>query len=138
MRKLLVFLLSVFVLSCGGKNIGKTILYEGPMDGNFKSSDILVGYFQEVKRCMGIDSDISYPVVRILDGDHVMCGDRIKEGCTLSSGLIILPKTTSDWVIKHELVHYFLLKTQGSVDPAHTSDWFWKCGGRISISEDTK
>lgn len=135
MKRILPFAF-ILLFGCAGKEIGTKVLYEGPINGNFVSSDVLVGYFHKVKNCMGIEEEVPYPQVVIYDGDHVVCGDRIKEGCTLTDGKILLPKKTSDFIVQHEFVHYLLSQTTGDLDPGHKSEEFWKCAGRIHIADD--
>ena len=138
MRKIVVsllFVVALIVSGCAKKRVVGEMLFRGSIGSNIKASDVLKEYFYKVKNCMGITADIEFPVVEIYDGNGVMCNGMVLSGCTMTDGTIRLPVNTDNFVIMHEFVHYFLLKTTGDVDRYHTSEWFNKCAG-IVIKND--
>lgn len=108
------------------------VIYQGDIEGDYKSSDDVLAQVLAVKDCMGL-TDRSFPLPQITGmsgGNGVQCGDQVKLGC-YTPGMIIVPNDVEVDIIAHEAVHHYLYLSTGDLDAAHKSDWFLKCGGPI-------
>lgn len=125
--------------SCGVKRafeepvVTDTLIYEGSLDGNFKSSRKLMGWFGDVEECMGAEG-VEPPQIRVLEGNRVMCpgNDEARFGCH-RSGTLWMPKSGLENVWKHEYVHYILWKQTGDGDSEHRHEAFRQCSGLVLL-----
>ncbi|MEM4409117.1 MAG: hypothetical protein QXI19_10290 [Candidatus Caldarchaeum sp.] len=130
MRKvmaLLTLFVLVLALSCA-KPPKAQVLYSGALSGDFASSEKLLGYYAQVKACMGVTEDITPPALVVYEGESVVCDGKVKRGC-YTPGTVHLPVNTSSAIIKHEFIHHILWAKTGDLDPSHKSEWFGRCGG---------
>lgn len=125
-----MFLILVLLIACIESTVGKRVIYEGNLVGNYKSSDDFVKFFNTTKECMGITNDVPLPMLRVMDdkANKVMCGAKVKDGCFQPPDLIVLPINSDTDIIKCEMVHYLLQVTTGDLDANHNSKYFELCG----------
>jgi hypothetical protein len=124
---IVLFVVLVFSFSCAGRPVART-LYSGALDGGFGSSERLMGYYAQVKACMGIGEDVPPPALVVYEGESVTCDGKAKRGCYMP-GTVHLPENTTSALIKHEFIHHFLWVQTGDLDARHRSEWFGRCGG---------
>ena len=146
LTKLIVFCFIVALFSsCGMKKLtpATEVVYEGPLAGDgvttYPSATKVVQSCMQVKICMGL-SDMDYPLPEIRGmsgGNAVQCGDKLKEGCYTSDGVITVLHGGDADIIAHECVHHWLYLHTGDLDPFHESEYFLECGGSLRLTEDS-
>lgn len=114
--KILLSLVVLFFLGCGAIRLDVAKMQ---------------GMKEDVKACMGVTQEIPPAVIQITENDYVICNNFKRNGCFQAPNTIILPRHTTENVIKHEWVHYILYITTGDLDAAHASPFFLKCSGLI-------
>ena len=114
--------------------LASTVVYQGDLQGNYKSADDVVAVVNAVKDCMGLhDRDFPLPkIIGMSGGNAVQCGDFLKKGC-YTSGIIIVPQDADLEIIAHESVHFYLELSTGDMDINHKSPFFLLCGGRFKV-----
>ena len=123
------------MLSCAKPmTLASTVVYQGDLQGNYKSADDVVAVVNAVKDCMGLhDRDFPLPkIVGMSGGNAVQCGDYMKKGC-YTPGTIIVPDGMELDIIAHEAVHHYLFLSTGDLDANHTSKFFLLCGGKFKL-----
>lgn len=131
----LLFVVMLLMFSCTHvRTPASTVMYQGDIEGNYKSSDDVLAQVLAVRDCMGL-KDRPFPLPQITGmsgGDGVLCGDQIKLGC-YTPGMITVPNDVNLDVIGHEAVHHYLYLSTGDLDSAHKSKLFLLCGGSIKV-----
>ena len=114
--------------------VANVVVYEGDLQGNYKSADDVVATVLAVKDCMGLhDRDFPLPkIIGMSGGNAVQCGDYLKKGC-YTSGTIIVPQDADLEIIAHEATHFYLELSTGDMDINHKSPFFLLCGGRFKV-----
>ena len=121
-----------FLVSCAALTPATEVIYEGDIEGNYKSSEDVMATVLATRDCMGFtERDFPLPQIKGLSGGNsVQCGDSLKKGC-YTSGVIIVPQNVALEVIGHEAVHHYLLLSTGDLDSEHKSPYFLTCSGSI-------
>ncbi|MCH7519530.1 MAG: hypothetical protein IH964_10965 [Candidatus Dadabacteria bacterium] len=150
--KILLIVSLGLIASCAGMNLtpATEVAYEGELVGNenftYPSAGRVLETCLDTKTCMGL-SQTDYPLPKIRGmrgGNAVECGvkedgtPKLKQGCYTADGFITVPEGGDLDVIGHECVHHWLLQSTGDLDPLHSSSFFLKCSGGLSLTEDSE
>ena len=120
------------VWGCAALTPATEVIYEGDIEGNYKSSEDVMSTVLATRDCMGFaERDFPLPQIKGMSGGNsVECGDSLKKGCYLP-GVIIVPQNAALEIIGHEAVHHYLLLSTGDLDMEHKSPYFLTCSGSV-------
>lgn len=122
-------LIFAFLLaSCGGDDFTADCGVWGEFIECRELNELETGVWNEVRECMDIPDELPTPMVVIVEGTSISCGDTQSSGCQIG-GFIGFPENQSDVTMyaalwKHEFTHEILDLTTGRPDRKHRSEWF--------------
>lgn len=118
----------ILLASCGGDEFTAGCGVWGEYTECRELTEAETVVWNGVRECMSISDELPTPMVVIVGGTSISCGDVQSSGCQ-TDGFLGFPETQSDIAMhpvvwKHEFTHEILELTTGNPDRKHRSEWF--------------